>query len=227
MFYESYKDDEDMKMVTEWNENEEEESDKMKYSKLFVSNPLVRYAIYKKVDASSSGKHYVKKLQPMLQFLCEHHLQFDDEENLENLYQRCVGDKLFDCTGLVRIRGGKVEYFWSEYLCNKLVDDYLGFGVRKFVGIERGQMLQLMEYIIANGVGNRLDETVMPRLKGEEYTKHEDVGKVLATVDSGMNVWRLKKMQKNEMLVLFENVCAKQIDLPHYLCVLLLSFVVL
>merc|ERR1712113_1022624 len=62
-FYESYRNNGDGKeLEMKWNndiidkyDDDEDSLITMKYSKFFMRNPLIQYAIYKKVHASSSG----------------------------------------------------------------------------------------------------------------------------------------------------------------------------
>eukprot|EP01083_Nonionella_stella_P118303 353144_1 len=206
----------------------------MQYLKYFVRNPQIRYAIYKKIHASSTGKHYINKLLPIIRFLCEHFVIFDDNETLSALHSQCVTDELLDASNLIRFNiradnGEMIELFWSKYLAMKLIDDYLGMNVlskyRKIKQNERDKMLDVIQYLISNGVGAHAEDVIIAQMKTEKYVKHKDSQNVWNAIGYGQNIWNVKQLQKNEILSLFSKV--KVIQMPYSLCAFILSFVVL
>lgn len=205
-----------------------------RHNKFFVSHPLIQYAIYKKVYVSSSGKHYINKLIPILHFICEHFMKFEDEYDLNQLYDECVSNKLFDCQNLIKFNiiqdnEEKVKLFWSEYVTMKLINDYLGLNqlnkYKKIKEEERNKMLNGIKYLISNGVGKNLENIILPKVKS--YSNNKSYNNLMDAIKYGENIWIIKKLKEEEISSLFENVCNKTIDLPHSLCSFILSFVVL
>eukprot|EP01084_Bolivina_argentea_P298577 514563_1 len=152
-FYESYKNDNNNWSEQNIIDNENDNNN----SKLFIQNPLIQYAIFKKVEASSIGKHYINKLLPILHFICEHFMLFDDKQNLNDLYIQCINDKIFDCNDLIQFDVTQYTLFWSQYLTIKLIKDYLGINVLnkyrnyKTKQNENQKILETIQYLIANG----------------------------------------------------------------------------
>jgi len=113
-----------------------------RYSKFIISNPLIICSIYKYIHSSLSGKKYISKLTPILRFVCEHYMNMTDSKDLDELYQECENDKIFDCNALKKFNikynhalqqeyyktkpTRNVKLFWTEYIMIKLINDYLG-----------------------------------------------------------------------------------------------------
>eukprot|EP00485_Elphidium_margaritaceum_P021940 CAMPEP_0202713860 /NCGR_PEP_ID=MMETSP1385-20130828/60668_1 /ASSEMBLY_ACC=CAM_ASM_000861 /TAXON_ID=933848 /ORGANISM="Elphidium margaritaceum" /LENGTH=400 /DNA_ID=CAMNT_0049374393 /DNA_START=31 /DNA_END=1230 /DNA_ORIENTATION=- len=171
----------------------------MTHNKFFIRHALIEYAVIKKVHASSSGKHYINKLLPVLQFVCEHFMTFDDERSLTDLHTQCLNDKQFDCSAMVasNIDGGKMQRFWSEYLTMKLIDDFMGFDQASVFmrrkkhkrDAERQRLLSAVKYLVANGVACHLDDVIMPQLRVDPYVHHPEIKTVLNAIEYGRNVW--------------------------------------
>ena len=122
-------------------------------AKFMISNPLIVSSIYKVIHSTMTGKHYVRKLKPILHFVVEHYMKLDDAVDLETLHAECAKDEMFDSSSLkvfnikylhaLRQEYGKtknrriVKMFWSEYILIKLINDYLGIEPEKLSTVKR------------------------------------------------------------------------------------------
>eukprot|EP01083_Nonionella_stella_P011669 33139_1 len=137
------------------------ELSQVRCAKFLISNPLIVCSIYKSIHSSLSGKHYVDKLKPILHFVCEHYMRFDDPYDLEELHDKCHNDRCFDCGSLksFNIRTGHAleqsyaqikakrmaKLFWSEYILIKLINDYLGIDPNKMNTAKRMDQYGVMK----------------------------------------------------------------------------------
>mmetsp|Transcript_46302 Transcript_46302/g.76967 ORF Transcript_46302/g.76967 Transcript_46302/m.76967 type:complete len:459 (-) Transcript_46302:22-1398(-) len=115
--------------------------------KFMIRSPLIMHSIYKYIQSSLNGKKYVSKLKPIIMFVCEHFMTFDDEHDLQELHRLCEEDVVCDCSALkpfaikrshaLQQQYGatkniaNVQLFWSEYIMVKLFNDFLGIDPSK------------------------------------------------------------------------------------------------
>ena len=218
--------------------------------KWFISNPVIQLAIFRRISSYSyatNPRRYLHKMRSVLHFLKAHYMVFDDKKSLKQLHEESIANRVIDCHQMKRFKAYRhskeVTLFWTEYVTMSLIENYFNAHLlmeyhkttkqkqseikqkQKCLNEEKEKTLDLIQYLIENGVGEHYD-IIMEFVNdwtgsgGKfEFKTISMCGQHLERIreltEYSGNVWKVKSMDQHELLDLFLSANYAQTPIPE------------